>query len=283
MVARWCRKRRGNYISVIVGAAVFLIFLDTLMLARWMKIFSFPGEVDEVEAAKRGAATILSYYEGLARGESAAGGGGPQNVNMALRAFKLAIDGAATRVGVAQALATYGRRLTTVPGPAAGRPERDGEISPQVVARQIDDLRHEIGLLRAELRETQSRAGFAEMVGPGVVVRAYDASEGYAWNQIVHERDIRDIVNRLCAAGSRGVEVGGERLIATSSIRCAGPVILVNHRSIAVNPVVIKAVGNPWKLAEALHPVGRDFQRLGKRLVIKIEDSITLPAYRRGI
>ncbi|NPV52801.1 MAG: DUF881 domain-containing protein [Firmicutes bacterium] len=282
-------ERPGSFISVVVGVAIFLLFLDTLMLARWMGMFSFPGEVDEVEAAKRGATAILSYYERLARSEeeTAGGAGGvPQNANIALRAFKLAIDGAATRVGVAQALATYGRRLTTasVPGsgPVAGGEEREGDSSPQAVARQVDDLQQEISLLRAKLRETQSRAGLAEMVGPGVVVRAYDASEGYSWNQIIHERDIRDIVNRLCVAGARGVEVGGERLTVTSSIRCAGPVILVNHRSIAVNPVVIKAVGNPWKLAEALHPVGRDFTRLGKRLLIKIEDAVVLPAYRRG-
>ena len=54
----------------------------------------------------------------------------------------------------------------------------------------------------------------------------------------------RDIVNLLFWSGAKGVEVGGKRIIAQSSIRCAGPVLLVNHLPVAVNPVVIRAVGD---------------------------------------
>jgi len=61
---------------------------------------------------------------------------------------------------------------------------------------------------------------------------------------VVQDKDVRDVVNELYAAGAQGIEVGGQRLVATSSIRSAGPQILVNQNSIPVNPVVIKAVGD---------------------------------------
>ena len=42
------------------------------------------------------------------------------------------------------------------------------------------------------------------MVGSGIVVKLYDAEEGYNVD-IVHDRDVRDVVNGLCCRSSRGI------------------------------------------------------------------------------
>ena len=67
---------------------------------------------------------------------------------------------------------------------------------------------------------------------------------------IVHETDIRHTINESFAAGANGI-AGGQRLTATSAIRCVGPSILVNDERIAVNPVEIHAIGDPAALSSA--------------------------------
>ncbi|MDD2201616.1 MAG: DUF881 domain-containing protein [Firmicutes bacterium] len=152
-----------------------------------------------------------------------------------------------------------------------------GDLATQadVLAREIDSL-HEQG---AELRRA---AGLSELEGAGVIVLAYDAPSGYGFEEIVHQRDVSEILDRLFAAGAIGAQVGGERVIATSSIRCIGPIVLVNQRPVAVNPIRIYAVGNPYSLERALQPMVSEFAKTDKRLEIKHESSLFLAAYHKG-
>ncbi len=66
---------------------------------------------------------------------------------------------------------------------------------------------------------------------------------------IVHDRDIREIVNELFAAGAEAISVNGQRLVASSSIRCVGPVVLVNSTQVAP-PFMIKAIGKSGNTGE---------------------------------
>ena len=111
------------------------------------------------------------------------------------------------------------------------------------------------------------------------MLRLYDAEMGTGAEQIVHDFDIRDIVNELFAAGAAGIAVNDQRLVATSSIRCAGPIILVNHKPIAVNPVTISAIGDPEVLASSLDLIQAEYQLSGIRFEVEELDKITLPAY----
>lgn len=119
-------------------------------------------------------------------------------------------------------------------------------------------------------------SGYEIMEGPGIVVRIFDVQGGFRNDQIVHDTDIRRIVNELFAAGAEGLEVGGERLIATSAIRCGGPVILVNQRPVPVDPVVIKAIGSPEVLSSALHIVRNELAVFGVKVEIEVQESVTL-------
>lgn len=145
----------------------------------------------------------------------------------------------------------------------------------------IQSLNEEIDSLRVSLHEVRTAAGLAEMSGNGIVISLYDAPNGYGAGDIIHDSDVRDVVNELFAAGARGVTVGGQRLIATSPIRCVGPVIRVNQKEISANPVVIEAIGEPDVLASGLDIIRfslefhRDF-----RFEIEKKEGIVLPPYR---
>lgn len=145
----------------------------------------------------------------------------------------------------------------------------------------IETLTHELDALRVNMHEMRVAAGMAEMSGPGVVIKLYDAQNGYTASDIIHDSDVRDVVNELFASGAKGVAVGGQRLIATSPIRCVGPVIRVNQKEISANPVVIEAVGDPDVLASGLDIIrfSLEFHR-NFRFEIEKSDNITLPQYR---
>ncbi len=145
----------------------------------------------------------------------------------------------------------------------------------------IQSLNEEIDALRVSLHELRIATGYAEMIGEGVLIRLYDAPNGFAHSEIIHDSHVRDVVNELFAAGAKGVSVGGQRLMSTSSIRCVGPVIRVNQREIPANPVAIEAVGDPEVLSSALDIVrfSLEFHR-NFRMEIEKKDHLVLPPYR---
>ena len=111
--------------------------------------------------------------------------------------------------------------------------------------------------------ETKAFAGTLPVRGPGVIVILKDSpkvnsslvSQERLSDYIVHDRDVREVVNELFAAGAEAVSVNGQRLVGNSSIRCVGPVVRVNSTPIAV-PFVIKAIGDPDALESALKMPG---------------------------
>lgn len=140
-------------------------------------------------------------------------------------------------------------------------------------------LQQEAQDLQAELRQVRSLAGYASLTGAGIIVKMYDALGGYTNDYIVHDADVRDLINEMLAAGAVGVAVGNQRLTAISSIRCAGSVILVNQKQIAVNPVVIHAVGEPEVLESSLDLIKNTLEATkGIRIVVERAQQLTLPA-----
>ncbi|HOB86336.1 MAG TPA: DUF881 domain-containing protein [Bacillota bacterium] len=146
----------------------------------------------------------------------------------------------------------------------------------QALTEELDSLR----LLHHELKVS---SGMEQMTGPGIIVSIYDEEGATTNTSIVHDADIRDVVNELFGSGAQGVSVGGQRLVVNSSIRCSGSLIKVNDKLITVNPVVIKAVGDPDLLESGLDIISNTLAiRRGIRMEITRSDSITLPAYTRS-
>lgn len=138
-------------------------------------------------------------------------------------------------------------------------------------SRNLDSLEDEVSELRSERDayvnnavtgafstdpELLQATSGTELSGPGVRVRMWDAPtanvEGTDSNDlVVHQQDIEAVVNALWAGGAEGVTIQGERLTASSAIRCVGNVLLLhNHRYSP--PYVIEAVGDPDELQDAL-------------------------------
>ena len=107
-----------------------------------------------------------------------------------------------------------------------------------------------------ELKNAMTLAGLTDVEGEGVVVVLKDSTEtvsgGGSSSYIIHDRDLRDIVNELVASGAEAISINGERISGKSAIRCVGPTITINNRYFA-SPFTIKAIGNPNTLEAGLN------------------------------
>ena len=106
-----------------------------------------------------------------------------------------------------------------------------------------------------ELDQVRQAAGLSLVTGPGIKVTLADAVEvapGADPNDyLIHDTDIAAVVNALFVGGAEAVDVNGERLVATTPIRCAGTTVLVNSSRLG-SPYVISAVGDPAALELAI-------------------------------
>ncbi len=140
--------------------------------------------------------------------------------------------------------------------------------------------------LRDQLEKARVEAGLLPVTGPGVEIILNDNPKEIQPGEdpnlyILHEEDLLKVVNELRAGGAEAISINGERLLATSEIRCAGNTILVNTRKIAP-PVVILATGDPDTLQSGLEIRGGIFQQLkfwGLVAEVRKKDNITVPAY----
>jgi uncharacterized protein YlxW (UPF0749 family) len=205
-------------------------------------------------------------------------------VQAVLSRLDTALGLAASPAEVARALSVEAREAQEViafaHGDTTGSKSRVGESAQ--IKEQVQELQEEVRVFREELERLSQAAGFAELSGSGIIVHAHDAEDGFRSREIIHDKDVRDIANLLFWSGAKGVEIGGRRIIAQSSIRCAGPILLVNHRPVAVNPVVIRAVGDYDALMESLVELNERLSADGKRLEIEPSEMITLSAYTKG-
>jgi uncharacterized protein YlxW (UPF0749 family) len=88
------------------------------------------------------------------------------------------------------------------------------------------------------------------------------APPGHPNDLIVHERDIQTVVNALWSAGAEAVGINGERLTATSAVRCAGNTLLL-HGALHSPPYRIAGIGDADAMAAVL-PVQPGMGRLGE-------------------
>lgn len=147
--------------------------------------------------------------------------------------------------------------------------------------------------LLEELTKARAAAGLLPVKGPGLVVTLNDSvnalQPGEDPNQyLIHDKDLLTVVNELRAAGAEAIAINGQRLLASSEIRCAGTTILVNVTKIAP-PFVITAIGDPNLMESSLKIKGGIVEYLEIwGIQVKIEKfekdrAITVPAYDGSI
>ncbi len=141
----------------------------------------------------------------------------------------------------------------------------------------------------SNLEEAKLALGLMGLEGPGIIVTIGDNSNVPPGedpnNYIIHDYDLRVLVNALWEGGAEAIALNNQRLIFTSAIRCAGSTILVNSTRL-VSPYEIKAIGDFKNLKNALE-TNRDASLLCQKyapnygLLLKIEEKkfLRIPGY----
>jgi uncharacterized protein YlxW (UPF0749 family) len=152
-------------------------------------------------------------------------------------------------------------------------------------------------LLSSELKDTKLLAGLVPVEGEGVEVTVRDVPGGppsgtpavLQAEYIVHDIDLRNIVNELFANGAEAISVSDgdteQRIIAVTAIRCVGGPIQVNRVPMSP-PFLVKAIGPQSTMAGGLKmPNGlidnwHALPGLGRKMIkIKKSNQITVPAF----
>ncbi|NLY46433.1 MAG: DUF881 domain-containing protein [Tissierella sp.] len=145
-----------------------------------------------------------------------------------------------------------------------------------------------IDVLRGDLRSNMITSGYVKLEGPGISIKMYDNPDneivGFDINDdIIHDSDVLNILNDLRVAGAEAISINGQRVMPTSEIKCHGPIIRINDRSIGT-PFIISAIGDPQLLMASVNAPDTYGDILKNVYFIgfepKIEDKVTIPAYR---
>jgi uncharacterized protein YlxW (UPF0749 family) len=176
------------------------------------------------------------------------------------------------------------------------------------LTRQENDLRQRISAATAlagvgdrrvrELRTAADRlaaaAGLTPVSGPAVTValddvpradQQHDLAAGARPDDLViHQQDVQGVVNALWSGGAEAMTIMGERVIATTAVRCVGNTLLL-HGRVFSPPFTVTAVGDVTRLRRALDgdPAVQVFQQYvavyGLGYSLTTSQRATLPSY----
>lgn len=144
-----------------------------------------------------------------------------------------------------------------------------------------------IGFLLDDIESNKLFSGFNSMKGPGIEIIMYDNMDsdiiGSDVNDdIIHDIDILNILNDLRVAGAELISVNDQRVVSTTEIKCGGPIIKINGRSLGT-PFIIRAIGNQEQMMAAVSAPGTygDILKNVYKLQFEAElkDDIIIPSY----
>ncbi|NLJ98831.1 MAG: DUF881 domain-containing protein [Tissierellia bacterium] len=145
-----------------------------------------------------------------------------------------------------------------------------------------------IDILNAELEKNKAISGLEDVQGSGIIITLHDNMAEDAFGQeydldVVHDVDILRIINDLRGAGAEAISINDERILAITEIKCGGPIIRANGKSLGA-PFHIKAIGDQKLLNAAINAPNTYSYALKNidQINVKttIEDDIKIPAYR---
>jgi uncharacterized protein YlxW (UPF0749 family) len=196
---------------------------------------------------------------------------------------------ASRSVGVTQLIQRQQRAIADLT-----REERTlrSRISAATALAAVGDRR--VRAARAAADRLLAAAGLTPVVGPGVSVTLDDAPRADQQRDlaagarpddlVIHQQDVQGVVNALWAGGAQAMTIMGQRVVATTAVRCVGNTLLL-HGRVFSPPFVIGAVGDIRSLRRALaaDPAVQVFQQYvaayGLRYHVSMHDSMTIPAY----
>ena len=136
-----------------------------------------------------------------------------------------------------------------------------------------------------EIAHLQLAAGMTDVVGPGIEVVLEDSTaaniSGDEADYLIHDSDILSVVNELRDAGAEALSLNGNRILATSEIRCSGSVVTINGRRTSA-PFVIDAIGDTDTMFNALmmrNGVVDVLKQWSIQVSVTEVDELLVPAY----
>jgi uncharacterized protein YlxW (UPF0749 family) len=122
------------------------------------------------------------------------------------------------------------------------------------LSAEVDRLSKEVGsagddVAQRRVERLAEPAGLEPMSGPGVTITLDDAPDdaiaattGDVSELLVHQQDIQAVVNALWAGGAEAMTIQGQRVIATTGIKCVGNTVVL-HGVPYSPPYRISAIG----------------------------------------
>ena len=136
-----------------------------------------------------------------------------------------------------------------------------------------------------ELKKYNQLIGLTDVTGEGIVLTVSDSSADSKLldmsSLIVHDSDLRNLINELANAGAEAISINDERIVNSSCVTCAGNVIQINGKRVG-SPFEIKAIGNPESLYGAITRPGGYPSMLKSRSIqadAKKMTNIQIPKY----
>jgi uncharacterized protein YlxW (UPF0749 family) len=114
-----------------------------------------------------------------------------------------------------------------------------------------------VAALQARSAPLREPGGLTALHGPGLIVILDDAQTSAATagvdpnELVVHQSDLQAVVNALWAGGAEAMTIAGQRVIATSAVRCVGNTLLLNGEVFSP-PFRVAAIGPARTMNSAL-------------------------------
>ena len=198
------------------------------------------------------------------------GGGSQSNRSPMWRSAVPLVVGCAGLLFVTSAATARGTdlragRYTDLPALVEARSDRVEELRAEAedLDAQIDAASRRLG--SAELQRLEGAidalkpmVGLTALRGPGLVVTLDDAPADQELPDtvdpnllVVHQQDLQAVVNALWAGGAEAMSLQGQRIIATTGIKCVGNTVVL-HGVPYSPPYRIVAIGDPGRLRAGL-------------------------------
>jgi uncharacterized protein YlxW (UPF0749 family) len=148
-----------------------------------------------------------------------------------------------------------------------------------------------VAAAQAKVRPLVAPGGLTALEGPGIVVTLNDVADpsadpGVDPNQlVVHQSDLQAVVNAMWAGGAEAMTIAGQRVIATSAVRCVGNTLLLNGE-VYSPPFRVAAIGPYQTMQDTLDasPGVKLFKEAaafyGLGYTVESQTQLELPAYK---
>lgn len=139
-----------------------------------------------------------------------------------------------------------------------------------------------------QIKENNRILGLTDVSGDGIIITLQDnssakGSDALIENYLVHDSDLKTLINELWNAGAEAISINGQRIISTTAIVCDGNIIKINGETTGT-PFEIKAIG--IGLYGAIARPGGYYEFMGETGVttlIKNQNNISITKYNGAI